>query len=55
MYCSKRVVVRNVSGNVSQSCCVLGRDSTKVERYKNEEMVSVQRTTIELWTHAGGC
>ena len=32
MYCSKRVAVRNASGN--QSCFVLGRDCTKVRRGK---------------------
>ena len=32
MCCGEWEVIRNVSG--SQSCCVLGRDCTKVRRYK---------------------
>ena len=37
MHCSKRLAVRTVSR--SQSCCVLGRDCTKVRCYKKTSLL----------------
>ena len=53
MYCSKRMAVRNVSG--SQSCCVLGRDCTKVRRYKLETSLLHDNELMRLLTEMVSC
>ena len=52
MYCSKWVVVCNVSG--SQSCCVLGRDCTKVRCSKKNSLLH-DNELMHLITEIGSC
>ena len=47
------MAVRNVSG--SQSCCVLGRDCTKVRRYKLETSLLHDNELMRLLTEMVSC